>query len=885
MPRPRILVGVGAVGLFGLVASGQTDEAGELEAYTGYGGEDPGFVLPNQPIEGAMGFSKSVLETPRSVSVISAEMISSMSISEVSDLSRIAPSTNTTTRWGVQGNIDIRNMTADTYFRGMKRIEPQGNSRTVLGANDQIEIVRGPPPAYFGAGKIGGYTNMTPKSGRSREGAYLTDDSGFIQGILGEYQKREISFGYGGPLSIVDGRRGGYYVYGLIEDSESFLKNVPVEQRVLQVATSQELTENLRIEAGINVQETVTAGGFRNRLRQEDIDNGTYWAGRPLVNLDVDGSGKISQQEMVLGSPVGGALGPVGSTNRDLSVRFGGSSPANGSRFVDALAGDIPTAATTNANSALDALRQMRPDFVALMEGNLDTYGDNLRLLNVLQQGMVFDPDSMALTEANYHYIALEKELQARLGLVYFDLIHDSGGPLTFKNQVLIDTMDQFKDSELPFYQKQDIFLIEDKFTVGWRPSADLIPDWMRVNTISAVNIRHTDAERFNNSGDYDDRPDLSRSENSRTPYDTFITPRENADYETGGAPFTSMRNTIYTEAGIGSMVDIDIQENLNIILGARFDHIWGKTKDYGGRYQIGTDGEFDDSTLTGSGTDHGISYTVSVSYRMPFGLNPYVTYGRQTALSDSSDLTLPRNLVEAGPYDPATIEEVGIKGSWFEDRLFWAVAAYRQERSSVTGDLSGNPLTGGLGNLRSEGVEIEVRYAPTRNLWLSAFSVFSTVEYLDTASWVRVHGEALGFSDVLDPQTGALLFPAEAFTWGGQAMTFVPADQNTEVNGYPSTSLGLAGQYTFDNGFSFGGSTNYISAVHSGRYESLILPSDTTVNLTASYTIDGWRIKVDVFNVADKQSFRGRNGGGAGDVLISAMPGRRSQLTVSKTF
>jgi len=90
MPRPRILVGVGAVGLFGLVASGQTDEAGELEAYTGYGGEDPGFVLPNQPIEGAMGFSKSVLETPRSVSVISAEMISSMSISEVSDLSRIA---------------------------------------------------------------------------------------------------------------------------------------------------------------------------------------------------------------------------------------------------------------------------------------------------------------------------------------------------------------------------------------------------------------------------------------------------------------------------------------------------------------------------------------------------------------------------------------------------------------------------------------------------------------------------------------------------------------------------------------------------------------------------------------------------------------------------
>ena len=297
------------------------DVEGSLEDLVTYGAGDPNFVLPNQPIEGVLGFSKSILETPRSATVVSSEMISELSISEVADLARIAPSTNTVTRWGVQGNIDIRAMTADTYFRGMKRIEPQGNSRTVLGANDQIEVVRGPAPAYFGSGKIGGYTNMTPKSGRSRQGAYLEEDEGFVQGIFGSYGKREVSLGFGGPINLTGNseRRGGYYIYGLEEDSQSFYENIPIGQKILQGAISQELTESWRLETGFNLQETRTAGGFMTRITQDLIDNGNYWGGTFWVDLDLDKSGKIGHLEFETASPIISGKTVKGPANKMLT--------------------------------------------------------------------------------------------------------------------------------------------------------------------------------------------------------------------------------------------------------------------------------------------------------------------------------------------------------------------------------------------------------------------------------------------------------------------------------------------------------------------------------------------------------------------------------------
>jgi outer membrane receptor for ferric coprogen and ferric-rhodotorulic acid len=886
----------------------QEETAGELEEFTGYAGDDPNFVLPTAPIEGSIGFSKSILETPRSVSVISSELISSLSLSEVSDLSAVVPSTNTKTRWGVQGNIDVRNMTADTYFRGMKRIEPQGNSRTVLAAMDQIEIHRGPPSPFLGAGKIGGYTNMTPKSGRSQQGKYLEGEEGFISGAVGTNSKREVQFGYGGPLALGsklfgdEELRGGYYIFGLIEDSDSHLENIPIGQRVLQFAISQDLSKGWRLEMGMNYQETAVAGGFMNRISQDLVDNGKYIGGGFLVNLDTDNSGKVSEQEMFNSYAIStgsnnntALLQRLGNFSADRVLTYTGNY-ATAMAALDPRDGAyVAPNAAVFADSSWSALQTAAAGGNTQAQSLINNIGaDQAKLLTALPQGFIIDPaEVVENTRANYNHVALEKELLAKLGLVYIDLINDSNANGTkFKNQTMVDSMDQFKDSELPFYQKQDIFVFENKFTIEYDlDNLVKLPDWLQFNTISSLNFRYTDAERRSNSGDYDDRPDLSLAANVRTPNDTFITPRENDNALTGGAPFSNHRNSIYKEAGIGTLGDITFFEDFNLLLGARYDYIQAETTDLGGVYRRGNRdpslaSSYRADDLVGEGDDKGLSYMASFSYKTPFNIIPYVTYARQTALADSSDLTMARNLVEAGAYAEASLTEIGIKGSMFDNKFFWAVAYYEQMLASSSEDPSGNPLVGGLSDVEGKGLEIEATWAPNAAFYVRAFAVFSETLINTNGQGARVHGETLGFEDVvLDDGT---IFPAEAFTFGGQPSVLYTAD-SFQQGGSPETSYGVTAGYTFDlseyGKFNIGATVNYNEAVPSGTLAVIELPEYTTLSLNFGYVYKDWKFKFDVKNATDELYFIGRNGTSSADALMAVGAPRQMIFTVSKSF
>ncbi|HYD84233.1 MAG TPA: TonB-dependent receptor plug domain-containing protein, partial [Opitutus sp.] len=269
-------------------------------------GEDPNYVLPDGPSASSFGFNKSLLDTPRTVSMISSEIIDKMGLSAVEDLVRVVPGVYTLTRYGIQGNVDVRDVPADLFFRGMKRVNMEGYARTVLAAMDTIEVVKGPPSPIYGMGKIGGYTNMVPKSGRAKTGGYLPKAQGFAQGITGAYNRNELSAGGGGPFTV-GGKTGGYYVYGLMEDSDTFTDGVPVKTKMVQVAASLDrFIGPFRLDTGINLQSTRTAGSVLGRVTQDVIDDGTYIRGTPLINLDLNGNGSIGYLEYQQASPAQG---------------------------------------------------------------------------------------------------------------------------------------------------------------------------------------------------------------------------------------------------------------------------------------------------------------------------------------------------------------------------------------------------------------------------------------------------------------------------------------------------------------------------------------------------------------------------------------------------
>ena len=204
----------------------------------------------------------------------------------------------TTSIFGINGNVNIRGVASDTYFRGVKRLENTQLFPSPITAMSRLDVVRGPPSPLYGPGKVGGYTNFVPKSARARTGKYLERPTG--KAVCHARQLRQESrLGGSGRSGDLFGKRGGYYVYANLEDSETFYENVPFKQRILQSSFDYEISEALHLEFGQMYQYwggTELAGW--NRLTQELIDTGMYNAGTVSMNMDTNGDGLISTAEV-----------------------------------------------------------------------------------------------------------------------------------------------------------------------------------------------------------------------------------------------------------------------------------------------------------------------------------------------------------------------------------------------------------------------------------------------------------------------------------------------------------------------------------------------------------------------------------------------------------
>lgn len=330
-------------------AEGAADDVVELEKYVTEGiGEDPIGIIPNEPVDSVFGFDKSILETPRSVSVLSDDLMSAYGIETALDVSKIVPSTYTTSIFGINGNVNIRGVASDTYFRGVKRIENTQLFPSPITAMSRLDVVRGPPSPLYGPGKVGGYTNFVPKSARASTGKYLEHPTGKVVLTAGSYDKKAGSAEIGGPFQL-NGRTGGYYVYVNAEDSDTYYDNVPFKQRILQSSFDYELTDNVRIETGQMYQYwggTELAGW--NRITQELIDTGMYQAGEVSTNMDVNGDGLISTAEVDSFGPLLRTFAP-GTSGAQVEAALG-----QGWAIDPTTVGKVKLSRTANAQSPED---------------------------------------------------------------------------------------------------------------------------------------------------------------------------------------------------------------------------------------------------------------------------------------------------------------------------------------------------------------------------------------------------------------------------------------------------------------------------------------------------------------------------------------------------
>ena len=238
--------------------------------------------MPGSDVRSIFGFDKSILETPRSASSISEEMMSRFIIRDIDELIALAPGSFTQSFFGVAGTLDIRGTPGETYFRGIRRLDNPGNYPTPIAASNRVDIVRGPASPIHGPSKIGGYINFDPKS--AHVGAGQDSVSGSVGLEAGSWEKRVGTAEISGPGRL-GGQEFGYHLYAEVEDSDSYYRSLTTNQTILQASFDLHLNR-VEIQFGgmYHDYDGAENAGW-NRITQELIDDGTYVTGDPCPSM------------------------------------------------------------------------------------------------------------------------------------------------------------------------------------------------------------------------------------------------------------------------------------------------------------------------------------------------------------------------------------------------------------------------------------------------------------------------------------------------------------------------------------------------------------------------------------------------------------------------
>lgn len=350
------------------------DDDVSVEEVVVTGFHDPLARLQTSATDSFLGLDRSLLETPRSASRVSAETIERYGMQNVDDLIAAVPGAFTASFFGVPGNLNVRGTLADTYFQGFKRIENRGSFSSNLGAAAYVEVLRGPSSPVYGPGKVGGLLNFVPRTARGDASRYIQSVEGGLNVTAGSYGRFNAAADVAVPLG-----QGGFALYVEREDSDSYYEHIHPRHLNLQATYVGDLGGGWSME--VNAMRFTESGRIQspgwNRVTQALIDDGTYITGRDTDLVDFDGSGYLEYRE------IDAVLGAWGGTSNIRQIReYGGrvrpeyaldegvGTTKLSGRKIMAAEGDYNDSETLTAYAALE--RRMANGSVLAFKGFMD---------------------------------------------------------------------------------------------------------------------------------------------------------------------------------------------------------------------------------------------------------------------------------------------------------------------------------------------------------------------------------------------------------------------------------------------------------------------------------------------------------------------------------
>ena len=443
--------------------------------------------------------------------------------------------------------------------------------------------------------------------------------------------------------------------------------------------------------------------------------------------------------------------------------------------------------------------------------------------------------------KGNQTLVAPDDQLGNKATTLYFDVIYYAGD-WEIKNQLFYDAYDNINENAYGFSQFHDSWVVEDKVVFSTEVETGSLYAQFQVSP----SIRYTDFLHGDDfTYEYFNRRDLTMPSSALDR--RLLSTRSGMNYD-------NYDQGDYLDLGFAAMTDLTWDWGLNIVLGARYDTIDIETTS---RQDLLLPGAREDAAVTTpitlDETVDGVSWNASISYTTPIGLIPYITMAEQATLvaGQGAEINIGQlgNADGSGAFDTSELLEYGVKGSFLEESLYFALSIFEQERTDYN---TQNTVTNNTTN--NEGLEFELRWVVNENLVLSAG--YSNVEVVNLTA--LENGNQFGFLGADD--LVAVDDPSVIFGGNVIGLNLVGPNTNNPKGlkaGMPENIYTLTGTYDFQNGYAASLSVIDVDSVSSGFSGAVTLPAYTLVNAGLSYQDENFGVNLTVKNLTDETYFR----------------------------
>jgi len=459
-------------------------------------------------------------------------------------------------------------------------------------------------------------------------------------------------------------------------------------------------------------------------------------------------------------------------------------------------------------------------------------------------------------------YISPDDFSKTTTGTLYFDLAKDLGGDRTLKLQLFHDRQDNERFVSYGYPSAIDARVSEARVTLALPTTVGSVS----ARTLLGASHRGFEGRRresYNSGLIALDRRDIAFG---ATATDTIDSPFTD---EPGGfgLRWENDNRSDWKQSGLFFTSDIKAGR-WNLILGGRYDHYEVESQDTG----------FLSYTVPGLQADDQdkATYNASLTYKTPWGLMPYISYAKASALEMSQAGDIAPSLVADDSWlSNSDLAETGVKFQLLDGTLIGSLAAYRQNRTQLTN--SSPPTVQGT---RAKGVELEVR-------WLASEQLSFT--FAGNSQRTTIKGPDVSFQYIPAYTAGV----AGANAYGGSYVVWSFAGLPGRGGDYaytliPKSVVSLYGAYT-SKGHDWGQAGATLGVSHVSRTAGTVqnavhYPAYSVVNGSAYVTRGPYTAQLNVDNLFDTFYFTPDADTYAN---LGALPGkgREWRVTLKRTF